>query len=326
MKRPKIKSCIVFILGMLAFPIGWFFVSTFVFVKRPKPPEIVEDWKRICFWSDEGGIMASVSPKGCYSPTCTRPTMQSGTAVVDAQNYQIQIETRFSLDETSRFPLPCVESCEGGGTILFNLGPLVPNDYDVLFRGKEVGKLMVFSGRVTPRQCFENTPGSGAQTIPNTRALDPNVHVNASGSVPGNPLEETQTSLEDSPTDLCLQVKTTEMPVSKTLDQTNEEIAAQLYSQYLEGYQSAALPDFCRLNAFDVKGVKVDPTLVPFKEEMGVDFMAWVRYSVQPVAYGLWMAGNGISGEDGWVLDKWMIVGLTRAGEVIKLTIHGTGP
>lgn len=156
MKRPKVKSCIVFILGMLTFAIGWFFVSTFVFVKRPTPPGIVEDWERICFWSAEGGIVASVSPKGCYSPTCTRPTMQSGTAIVDAQNYQIQLETRFSLVETSRFPLPCVENCEGGGTILFNLGPLVPNEYGVLFRGKEVGELMVFSGRVTPRQCFDN--------------------------------------------------------------------------------------------------------------------------------------------------------------------------
>lgn len=155
MKRPVVIGFFLFILGMLTFAIGWFIVSTFIIVERPTPGGIIEDWERICFWSGEEGILASISPRGCYSTTCTRPILQSGTAIVDVREYTIQLETRFVLAKTSRFPLPCIDNCAGGGTVQFNLGPLVPNDYDVLFRGKKVGELMIFSGRVTPRQCFD---------------------------------------------------------------------------------------------------------------------------------------------------------------------------
>jgi hypothetical protein len=103
-------------------------------------------------------MTAAVSPKGCFSTTCTRPTLQAGTAIFDRQERLIRLETRFVLVETSRFPLPCIENCAGGGTVQFKLGNLIPNDYEVWFREKKVGELKIFSGRPTPRQCFENTP------------------------------------------------------------------------------------------------------------------------------------------------------------------------
>jgi hypothetical protein len=156
MKTKGLKTILVFILGMLTFAVGYFIVTTFVFVERPTMDGIIEDWEQICFWPDVGGIYAAVSPKGCYSTTCTRPVLQSGTAVVDARAYKIQLETRFLLVETSRFPLPCIENCAGGGTVQFRLGDLMPNNYGVWFKEQEVGELMVFSGRPTPRQCFEN--------------------------------------------------------------------------------------------------------------------------------------------------------------------------
>jgi hypothetical protein len=157
MKRQTIRVFLVFMLGMLTFAIGSFILSTFVFVERPTPAGIIEDWGQICFWPDVDGINATISPKGCFSTTCTRPTLQAGTAVVDKQTRRIQLETRFLLVETSRFPLPCIENCAGGGTVQFVLGDLIPNDYEVWFRDKKVGELMIFSGRPTPRQCFENT-------------------------------------------------------------------------------------------------------------------------------------------------------------------------
>ena len=119
---------------------------------------IVEGWERICFWPDVGGIYAAVSPEGCYSTTCTRPKLQAGTAIVDRQARKIQLETRFVLVESSRFPLPCTENCAGGGTVQFKLGDLIPYDYEVWFRDERVGTLMVYSGRPTPTQCFERTP------------------------------------------------------------------------------------------------------------------------------------------------------------------------
>ena len=156
MKSLGWKSILVFFLGMLTFAVGWFIVSTFITVERPSPEGIVEDWGRICFWTHEEVVFATVSPKGCYSPTCTRPTLQEGTAILDKQDYRIELETRFVIAETSRFPLPCVEDCAGGGQINLNLGSLIPNEYEIRFRGDKVGEMNVYSGRPTPRQCFEN--------------------------------------------------------------------------------------------------------------------------------------------------------------------------
>ena len=119
---------------------------------------IIEEWERICFWPDTDGITAAVSPKGCYSTSCTRPKLQTGTAIVDKQAYKIHIKTRFVLVDTSRFPLPCSENCAGGGTVQLKLGDLIPNDYEVWFRDKKVGEIMIFSGKPTPRQCLENAP------------------------------------------------------------------------------------------------------------------------------------------------------------------------
>lgn len=156
MKSLRWRSILIFILGMLTFAVGWFIVSTFIIVERPSPEGIVEDWGQICFWPHEGDMYATISPKGCYSPTCTRPTLQEGTAILDKQDYSIEMETRFVIAETSRFPLPCVENCAGGGSVNFNLGALIPNAYEVRFRGEKVGEMNVYSGRPTPRQCFEN--------------------------------------------------------------------------------------------------------------------------------------------------------------------------
>jgi hypothetical protein len=156
MLKRRAKFVIIFILGMLTFAVGSFLMSTFIIIERPTKDGIIEDWGQICFWPDVDGLYASVSPKGCYSTTCTRPKLQTGTAIVDVQNRKIQLETRFVLVTTSRFPLPCIDNCYGGGIVQFKLDPLIPNDYEVWFRDLKVGDLMLFSGRPTPRQCFEN--------------------------------------------------------------------------------------------------------------------------------------------------------------------------
>lgn len=157
MKPKTLKFISVFILGMLTFAIGYFIVSTFIIVERSTMDGIIEDWEQICFWPDEGGTQAAISPTGCYSTTCTRPTLKTGTAVVDLREYEIHLESRFVIVETSRFPLPCTKNCAGGGTVQFNLGYLIPNNYDVWFRDDYVGVLSVFSGLPTPRQCFDNS-------------------------------------------------------------------------------------------------------------------------------------------------------------------------
>jgi hypothetical protein len=157
MARYKEKNIFVFILGMITFALGSFIVTTFWKPEKPVQDGIIEDWGQICFWPDVDGLYASISPKGCYSTTCTSPKLQSGTAIVDVQNRKIQLEAHFVLVKTSRFPLPCTDNCNGGGTVQFKLEPLLPENYEVWFKNEQVGKLMIFSGRPTPRQCYENT-------------------------------------------------------------------------------------------------------------------------------------------------------------------------
>ena len=102
MKYPILKKILVFVLGMVTFAVGSFIVSTFIFVERPIPPGsgTIYDYERICFHSDMDGITAVVSPKGCFSTTCTWPKVQAGTAIIDVQEYKIQLETQFMLVET----------------------------------------------------------------------------------------------------------------------------------------------------------------------------------------------------------------------------------
>ncbi len=155
----KKQRVVTFILGMLTFAVGSFLISTFIFVERPMPPGDITDWQQICFWPEADGLYAAISPKGCYSTTCTRPVLQEGTAIVDMAARKIQLTSRFVLAKTSRFPLPCIENCAGGGTVHFVLEDLIPNDYEVWFRDEKVGMLKIYSGRPTPRQCFGSAEG-----------------------------------------------------------------------------------------------------------------------------------------------------------------------
>jgi hypothetical protein len=154
MTRFKARTVLVFILGMLTFAIGSWFLSTFIFVERPTKDGIIEDWDQICFRQDPDGIYATISPLGCYSYSCTRTQFQTSSAVIDLQNQEIHLDASFILVKTSRFPLPCAENCLGGN-VQFKLDNLIPNDYEVWFRENKVGEVKIFSGRPTPQQCFE---------------------------------------------------------------------------------------------------------------------------------------------------------------------------
>lgn len=158
MAKNRVDKVLIFILGMITFAVSSYFLFPFILREQPMPNGIINDWGQICFWPDLDGVYASVSPKGCYSTSCSSPKLQAGTAIVDVQNRKVQIEARFVLVETSRFPLPCAENCQGGGSVQFKLDSLIPDDYEVWFGNEHVGKLMIFSGRPTPRQCFENPP------------------------------------------------------------------------------------------------------------------------------------------------------------------------
>jgi len=160
MRQAGWKFITVFFLGMLTLAVIYLLINVFGGFRRPAPQGIVEDYDSICFWyDDQGSMQASISPAGCYSTTCTRQVSQVGSAVIDQDNFQIRLEARFVLGETSRFPLPCTENCSGGGTVILNLGPLQVGQYEVFYGDELAGELNVFSGLPTPRQCIENPGG-----------------------------------------------------------------------------------------------------------------------------------------------------------------------
>lgn len=159
MKAVNRKTVIVFVLGMLTFAVGAVLYTVFLNPRRPEPPITVENRGEICFWiDDEGDMIASVSPEGCFSPGCTHQAQKVGRVIVDKWNFKLSFETTFVLTETSRFPFPCIDDCSGGGTINFNLGMLDVGDYSVWLGNENIGKLMVFSGLPTPRQCLPEQP------------------------------------------------------------------------------------------------------------------------------------------------------------------------
>ncbi len=157
MKRVGWKYVLMFGSGMLTISIGYILFSVFQGFSRPTPTGIFEDFGSICFWyDDQGRMQAEVSPLGCYSTTCTRQVSKSGSAVVDQDQYQIFIDARFVVADTSRFQLPCTENCSGGGTVHFDLGQLQVGQYEVWYGDDIAGELNVYSGLPTPRQCIEN--------------------------------------------------------------------------------------------------------------------------------------------------------------------------
>jgi len=160
MKSVHIKYMLMFFLGAITLAIGYLLATIFGGIRRPAPMDIVEDYREMCFWYDEQGTMqVSISPLGCFSPTCTRTVSQSGTALVDQDQFRILLEAEFMLAETSRFPLPCVENCSGGGSLQLDLGELQVGRYEVWYGNEQAGALDIFSGLPTPRQCIENPGG-----------------------------------------------------------------------------------------------------------------------------------------------------------------------
>jgi hypothetical protein len=62
-------------------------------------------------------------------------------------------------------------------------------------------------------------------------------------------------------------------------------------------------------------------------KEQGVDFVNWIIYSVQiREVPSSWVAANGEFANDGWIINKILIVGVTKVNDEYVLKLIGTGP
>jgi hypothetical protein len=115
----------------------------------------------------------------------------------------------------------------------------------------------------------------------------------------------------------------TTLPIEIGNQLTHEELAAALFCQYLEIYKSPQAEN--RITDYTVNAF-LDERLQNLQKEINADFVAGVSFSVLPELYGDWAAGNGILSDDGWVRDKFLIIGVFKRSGVYEMKIIGTGP
>ena len=108
-----------------------------------------------------------------------------------------------------------------------------------------------------------------------------------------------------------------------------EEIAAGLWTIYLEQFQSPYLPDRCKLNTFTIDNITIDPKEGQLISVGPDEYLALVDYAMQVERKEetIWMAGSGRDVEfsgDGWI-GKTVLVKVIKNDRVYILTIQGFG-
>jgi hypothetical protein len=165
------------------------------------------------------------------------------------------------------------------------------------------------------------------QAVLHSIAFQPDIQVNLPQIMPGNPPDGLDAPCLDQINEVgCVPVGLPQISKQDATGMNQLAITGALFSQYLEQFLEPAVLESCHLTSFSISEVSIDPTLDSFAQEHQVDWIAWVSYSVQAASQEYWIAGSGALGEDGWIMDKTMFVGVTEVGEVYKLSTHGTGP
>jgi poly-gamma-glutamate capsule biosynthesis protein CapA/YwtB (metallophosphatase superfamily) len=114
------------------------------------------------------------------------------------------------------------------------------------------------------------------------------------------------------------------LPVSGTLDLPPQDIARQLFEQYLQFYTSPDLSgDQGRITSYEIQSLAANPDWQAKTQENNVDFIANVVYAVKPVYIPTWLAGNGERAAGGWVRNKSQFIGYRRTGDRYELVLLG---
>ena len=127
----------------------------------------------------------------------------------------------------------------------------------------------------------------------------------------------------------CQLLESVQLGAESVGDLSLEELAAGLWTKYLERFQSPLAPDKCRLISFTVDNVIIDS-----KEgehiSAGTDvYIALIEYAVQVEHQEetIWMAGSGSDAAfrgEGWI-GKTGLAKISKMDDVYILTIQGFG-
>jgi hypothetical protein len=117
------------------------------------------------------------------------------------------------------------------------------------------------------------------------------------------------------------------VPVTQAEGVSQEEMIKQLFEMYLDHYKAPEIGGRCRLEDYKIENVLLDKRIAFLANEQNLDYVGSVQYSVQiKEVPSRWVAGNGELANDGWIVNKGLIIGVTKVDDEYVLKILGTGP
>jgi hypothetical protein len=121
---------------------------------------------------------------------------------------------------------------------------------------------------------------------------------------------------------------TATVPSMSVNQYTQEQIASLLFTQWLNHFKTEDADSRNRLDEYELLKVEIPKNLSFLAQEKAVDFVATVVFSVKPSVYMYsdWNAGNGISTDNIWIRNKFLIIGIDKKNELYNLLLIGTGP
>jgi len=153
----------------------------------------------------------------------------------------------------------------------------------------------------------------------------------ACGAKPGNPSPFPDATPEVTSTpayDSVLGSYQVSLPIKSLEHLSQEEIAARLFTLWLDHFQSEAVDYRIRLQDFKIQEVILIPEFQSCAKDIGTEFIPTVRYSVLPfhIPAPDWDAGSGTSGEDHWIVDKLAEMGIFKTGDAYTFRRLGEPP
>ena len=106
---------------------------------------------------------------------------------------------------------------------------------------------------------------------------------------------------------------------------TREEIASMLFTQWLDHFATANADSRSRLDEYELIKVEIPTNLTFLVKEKDVEFVATFVFSVKPFVYmySNWNAGNGVSKDNIWIRNKFLIAGVDVTDNLYILVILG---
>lgn len=107
--------------------------------------------------------------------------------------------------------------------------------------------------------------------------------------------------------------------VKEVESKSDKEIAEILFEKYIKHYKSEEMPPMNRIVDYKVKSVNATSSQSGFMADVAYDVKPFIKDSRS------WVAGNGIDGPNGWIIDKSVMFFVQKGPSFYQITELGTG-